>query len=172
MPSRSRKPAPESRKSSEPPAARRTSKSAMATRTVNTRSTGSGSTGPRGPGRAAKTPLLPPAMRDFIRKRAVEACGLTLTSVGLLLILVMLTYDRGDPSWNTAVNPEANPKIGNVLGLTGSYTADVLMQWLGAASYLVGAIIMAWGLRIMSHRGLSRVVLRIMLAIAGVLLAS
>ncbi|QQP92250.1 DNA translocase FtsK [Skermanella sp. TT6] len=116
--------------------------------------------------------MLPPAARDFIRQRAVEGVGLALTSIGLLLVLVLLTYDRGDPSWNTAVNPEANPKIGNVLGLTGAYAADLLMQWLGIASYLLGAIVMAWGLRIMSHRGLSRIVLRVLMTVVGVLTAS
>ena len=57
-----------------------------------------------------------PPLRDFIKLRAVEVTGLVLASAGLLLILVLLTYERGDPSWNTAVNPEANPKIGNILG--------------------------------------------------------
>ncbi|UEM21447.1 DNA translocase FtsK 4TM domain-containing protein [Skermanella mucosa] len=135
--------------------------------------TAAGTSGSRaGGGRAGKAPLLPPAARDFIRQRAVEGVGLTLTSIGLLLVLVLLTYDRGDPSWNTAVNPEANPKIGNVLGLPGAYAADLLMQWLGMASYLLGAIVMAWGLRIMSHRGLSRIVLRGLMTIVGVLTAS
>ncbi|HYI69148.1 MAG TPA: DNA translocase FtsK 4TM domain-containing protein, partial [Skermanella sp.] len=139
----------------------------MATRTAASNST-SGSSGrnaaqPAGrpAPRAAKAPLLPPALRDFIKLRAVEGTGLVLASIGLLLILMLLTYERGDPSWNTAVNPEANPKIGNILGLPGAYIADLLMQWVGVASYLLGGIVMAWGLRIMSHRGLSRLPLRI-----------
>src|SRR4029078_13699959 len=70
----------------------------------------------RSAGRAAKAPLLPPAIREFIRLRTVEVTGLILASSGMLLILVLLTYERGDPSWNTAVNPEANPKIANILG--------------------------------------------------------
>jgi S-DNA-T family DNA segregation ATPase FtsK/SpoIIIE len=154
----------------------------MATRTAASNST-SGSSGrtvaqpaaqPAGrpAPRAAKAPLLPPALRDFIKLRAVEGTGLVLASIGLLLILMLLTYERGDPSWNTAVNPEANPKIGNILGLPGAYIADLLMQWVGVASYLLGGIVMAWGLRIMSHRGLSRLPLRIFLAMIGVLLAS
>ncbi|WP_198039073.1 DNA translocase FtsK 4TM domain-containing protein, partial [Skermanella stibiiresistens] len=125
-----------------------------------------------GSGRSGKSPLLPPALRDFIRQRVVEGAGLTLTSIGLLLVLVLLTYDRGDPSWNTAVNPETNPKIGNVLGLPGAYAADLLMQWLGVASYLLGGIVMAWGLRIMSHRGINRIVTRVLMAVIGVLTAS
>ncbi|UEM03972.1 DNA translocase FtsK 4TM domain-containing protein [Skermanella rosea] len=141
-------------------------------RTGTGRAAAGTSGGRSGGGRAGKAPLLPPAARDFIRQRAVEGVGLALTSIGLLLVLVLLTYDRGDPSWNTAVNPEANPKIGNVLGLPGAYAADLLMQWLGMASYLLGAIVMAWGLRIMSHRGLSRIVLRVLMTVVGVLTAS
>jgi DNA segregation ATPase FtsK/SpoIIIE, S-DNA-T family len=154
----------------------------MATRTAAPNSAGSSSgrtaaqpaaspTGRTAP-RATKAPLLPPALRDFIKLRAVEVTGLILASAGLLLILVLLTYERGDPSWNTAVNPEANPKIANILGVPGAYIADLLMQWVGVASYLLGGIVMAWGLRIMSHRGLSRLPLRVFLAMVGVLLAS
>src|SRR5688572_9293250 len=105
----------------------------MATRTAGSRSAA----------RTEKAALLPPALRDMLKKRLVEAGGLILTSAGLLLLLVLLTYERTDPSWNTAVNPEGNPKIGNVLGLPGAFTADALMQWLGAASYLIGAVVMA-----------------------------
>jgi len=154
----------------------------MATRTAASNSAGSSSGRPsaqpaarsaaRPAGRAAKAPLLPPAIREFIKLRTVEVTGLILASSGLLLILVLLTYERGDPSWNTAVNPEANPKIANILGLPGAYVADLLMQWVGVASYLLGGIVMAWGLRIMSHRGLSRLPLRVFLAMIGVLLAS
>src|SRR4051794_24848133 len=209
MPPRSRKPAPESPKSSklEPKpdsrsgpksktdpksttkpdtarsrATRQKSKASMAIRTAASNSTG-GSSGRtaaqpaarpagRSAPRATKAPLLPPAMRDFIKQRTIEVAGLILASSGLLLILVLLTYERGDPSWNTAVNPEANPKIANILGLPGAYVADLLMQWVGVASYLLGGIVMAWGLRIMSHRGLSRLPLRVFLAMVGVLLAS
>jgi DNA segregation ATPase FtsK/SpoIIIE, S-DNA-T family len=154
----------------------------MATRTAASNSAGSSSSRPsaqpaarsaaRPAGRAAKSPLLPPAIREFIKLRAVEVTGLILASSGLLLILVLLTYERGDPSWNTAVNPEANPKIANILGLPGAYIADLLMQWVGVASYLLGGVVMAWGLRIMSHRGLRRLPLRVFLAMVGVLLAS
>jgi S-DNA-T family DNA segregation ATPase FtsK/SpoIIIE len=134
----------------------------MATRTAGSRSAA----------RTEKSALLPPALREILKKRLVETCGLILTSAGLLLLLVLLTYDRTDPSWNTAVNPEGNPKIGNVLGLPGAFVADALMQWLGAASYVIVAIVMAWGLRIMSNRSLTRVRLRLALAPVGVLLAA
>ena len=56
--------------------------------------------------------------------------------------------------------------------MPGAYIADLLMQWVGVASYLLGGIVMAWGLRIMSHRGLSRLPFRVFLAMVGVLLAS
>ena len=99
----------------------------MATRTAASNSAGSSSgrtaaqpaarPAGRSAPRATKAPLLPPALRDFIKLRAVEVTGLILASAGLLLILVLLTYERGDPSWNTAVNPEANPKIAQYPGL-------------------------------------------------------
>ena len=123
-------------------------------------------------GGRSRSRLLPANLSDLLRRRLVEGAGFVLTVVGLLLIVVLLTYDRSDPSWNTAVNPEANPDIRNILGIPGAWTADLLLQGFGIAGYMPGALLMAWGLRIMSHRGLSRVPLRAGLALATMLLAA
>ena len=60
-----------------------------------------------------------------------EGIGLALTVVGLVLIVVLLTYDSTDPSLNTAVNPEAGTVVHNVLGTGGALIADLLIQTLG-----------------------------------------
>jgi S-DNA-T family DNA segregation ATPase FtsK/SpoIIIE len=116
---------------------------------------------------AGKAPLLPAKLTELLRRRLVETGGVALAAVGLLLWIVLLTYDRTDPSWNTAVNPETNPRIHNVLGLPGAWIADLLLQGVGIAGYLIGAVLLVWGLRVMSHRGLPRIALRAALALAG-----
>ncbi|MDR3518589.1 MAG: DNA translocase FtsK [Azospirillaceae bacterium] len=123
-------------------------------------------------GRPEKVRLLPPQVTAFLHHRAIEAGGLLVTAFGLLLIAVILTYSPADPSFDTSTNPAIDQPILNVLGRPGADVADLLMQLLGLAAYLIGAIIMGWGLRIMSHRGVKFLPLRLALALIGVVFAT
>ena len=94
--------------------------------------------------------ILPASVSNFLKRRAKEAIGifLVLTSVGIAGAL--LTYNSQDPSFNSAADLEAS----NILGTAGAWLADILLQSIGLASYIVPIIFLTWGWRISTHRGL------------------
>ena len=77
------------------------------------------------------------------RRRALEGIGLTLMVTSFLLILTLLTYDPGDPSLDTAVDHAPR----NFLGHGGAILADILIQAIGIAAYLVPIVLLGWSFR-------------------------
>ncbi|MEQ9047747.1 MAG: DNA translocase FtsK 4TM domain-containing protein [Sneathiellaceae bacterium] len=96
------------------------------------------------------TPILPAGMRQFLSRRAVEAIGFALLGAGLALALALVSFDVTDPSWNLAADGTAR----NWLGPAGATVADALYQLLGATAFLLPVAALAWGWRLVSHRGL------------------
>src|SRR5437667_6932762 len=68
-----------------------------------------------------------------IGRRLSEGVGAALVLASFLLLLALLTYSPRDPSLNTAI--DAAP--GNYLGHWGALIADLLIQTVGLAAYLV-----------------------------------
>ncbi|MGI4829258.1 MAG: DNA translocase FtsK 4TM domain-containing protein [Janthinobacterium lividum] len=71
-------------------------------------------------------------------RRLNEVFGLAVIAAACLLLLALLTYNPGDPSFDTVaggVNP-AHPAH-NWTGLVGAYFADLTLQTLGVAALLV-----------------------------------
>lgn len=106
---------------------------------------------------AGRTTFLSPEMAAFLRRRIRELAGLTLFLAGLALTVSVVGYDSTDPSWNHAVARDAV----NPLGLSGAWTADILVQSIGLTAILPGLALMIWGWRIGTHRGMGRVWVRI-----------
>ncbi|HVC50829.1 MAG TPA: DNA translocase FtsK 4TM domain-containing protein [Stellaceae bacterium] len=82
------------------------------------------------------------------RKRLFEGAGATLVLVSLLLVLALLTYSPRDPSFDTATDGRAT----NFLGHDGAYVADVLVQSLGLAAYLIPVVLLGWAFRLLLQR--------------------
>ncbi|HYG84679.1 MAG TPA: DNA translocase FtsK 4TM domain-containing protein [Azospirillum sp.] len=113
-------------------------------------------------------PLLSPKARAFVAARAKEMAGFALGCVGILLFVVLGTYNAADPSWNTATAGKTH----NLLGIPGAYFADVLVQTLGWAAWLLAMVPIAWGWRLGNQKSIRHPLLRFMLALWGVLLAA
>src|SRR5207249_4036373 len=77
-----------------------------------------------------------------------EALGVALVLASLLLLLALLTFSPGDASLDTA--SDATPR--NFLGHYGALIADLLVQSVGLAAYLVPAVLFGWALRLMLRR--------------------
>ena len=107
--------------------------------------------------------LASPALRTLLRRRCAELGGLLLAAAGLALLLALLTYDRHDPSLDTAT---AQP-VGNMVGQPGATLADALLQGFGVAAGLPGVALLAWAWRVGSHRGLGSVLLRLVALLAA-----
>src|SRR5712692_4667891 len=85
-------------------------------------------------------------------QRLGEGLGAALGRASLLLLLALLTYSPGDASLDTA--SDAAPK--NFLGADGALVADLLIQSVGLAAYLVPAVLLGWAFRLMLQRPIRR----------------
>ncbi|WP_245837786.1 DNA translocase FtsK [Niveispirillum lacus] len=110
-------------------------------------------------------------MLVFALRRLVEGAGLLVMLLGVALLLSFLSYDSRDPSWSTAVPGDTIP-VSNLLGRSGAYTADLLLQSLGYAAYLLPLFLLGWGLRVFRHRPVRNIALRVPLALAAVLVTA
>ncbi|MDE3179707.1 MAG: DNA translocase FtsK [Acidobacteriota bacterium] len=77
-------------------------------------------------------------------RRRFELAGFLLCVLGLLLLLCLATYHRTDPSFDTAT---AVGSARNWIGLTGSYSADVLLQIFGWCAFLLPFFCFLTGVR-------------------------
>jgi DNA segregation ATPase FtsK/SpoIIIE, S-DNA-T family len=65
-------------------------------------------------------------------KRLNEVIGFLLLSLGLVILLSLVSYHAQDPSWDTA--SESRPL--NLIGYPGAYFADLAFQLFGASAFL------------------------------------
>ena len=75
-------------------------------------------------------------------RRLNEVTGFLLLSLGLVMLLSLVSYHAQDPSWDTA----AGSRPLNLVGYPGSYLSDLLFQAFGAAAFLFPllAFLLAW----------------------------
>jgi S-DNA-T family DNA segregation ATPase FtsK/SpoIIIE len=116
----------------------------------------------------SRTPILPSGVSIFFRRRLIELWGLALTIAGFAVLLTLFSYNPADPSLNAAA---AGP-IQNWLGTSGAWAADVMMQTMGLAAFIVPPVLIVWGLRTGTHRGIGYLWLRITILPIAVLLGA
>ena len=75
-------------------------------------------------------------------RRLNEVTGFLLLSMGLVILLSLVSYHAQDPSWDTA----AGSRPLNLVGYPGSYLSDLLFQAFGATAFLFPllAFLLAW----------------------------
>ncbi|CAO3437903.1 DNA translocase FtsK [Azospirillum endophyticum] len=123
-----------------------------------------------GRGRQEKPPFFSPAMRAFVVARAREAMGFVLGLFGLLLMVLLGSYDPQDASLNSV--PATAASAHNLFGTPGAYAADLLIQSLGWAAFVIALVPMFWGWRLGAQRKLGNPLFRTVLALWGVFLVS
>ena len=105
----------------------------------------------------------------FLRRRFIEFAGGVLGVAAVLFGLALVSYDAGDPSFNTATGQTA----ANLVGYAGAVAADLALQTIGLAAVVLVIAPLAWAWRIASHHGLNRPWLRLaMLPLCLVALAT
>lgn len=127
---------------------------------------------PQGRGRkqAARAQLLPDHVQSFIAQRLTDMAALGTAAVGLAVAVSLATYNLQDPSLNSAGNAEG--KVENMLGLGGAYTADILLQTLGLAAYIIAGAFMVWGYRIFKRKHVGNILNRLPLILLASLVAA
>ncbi len=123
-------------------------------------------------GQPRRITFLPFGTGAFFRRRMVELSGLALLLLGGALALAFFGYHPTDPSLNTATDGAAL----NPLGLAGAVAADLVLQSLGLAGYLLSLVSVVWGWRLMTkkanpHLWLSLAVLPLALIFAAIALS-
>src|SRR5262245_19715483 len=88
-----------------------------------------------------KVRWLPPAAREFLRRRCAEVLGIMLMAAGLAFCLAIMTYNPGDPSLNQA----SDGPVRNLLGNAGAIVGDLVLQSVGLAGLAIGVVLIAWG---------------------------
>ena len=108
------------------------------------------------------------AMRAFAARRLGELIGIALALAAVGLALALLTFDAADPSLNRATSGP----VRNLLGVSGAFAAELLLQTIGLAAALVCLLLLAWAWRLVSHQGLAPLWLRLTLSPAALVLAA
>jgi S-DNA-T family DNA segregation ATPase FtsK/SpoIIIE len=75
-------------------------------------------------------------------RRLNEVVGFLVLSLGLVMLLSLVSYHTQDPSWDTAA--EAQPL--NLIGYPGAYASDLFFQAFGATAFLFPLLLflLAW----------------------------
>src|SRR5215475_1763055 len=94
------------------------------------------------------TSFVPSGTRVFLRRRFEEVAGFLLVVLSIAYLVALLTASRSDPSFNLATDAP----VQNALGLPGAYIADLTLQSLGLASFMLVVALGVWGVRLMRHR--------------------
>ncbi len=87
---------------------------------------------------------------DFILKRLSELIGVVLIVASILLFISLLSYSPEDPNF---IFPE-NVQVNNILGVRGSYVADIFFQSIGIISFLIPVSLFFTGLSIAINKKL------------------
>ena len=81
---------------------------------------------------------------NFAIKRLSEIFGIIIFSVGILLLIALLSYSPEDPNF---IFPD-DSEIKNLLGFQGSFISDLFFQSVGLISYLISLTLILTGVNI------------------------
>ena len=116
----------------------------------------------------AKPTILPPGATAFLRQRFIEAAGIVIALAGIAIMLALISFHPDDPSLNAATDAVSR----NWLTGPGAAVADILMQTMGIAAWLMPVTILAWGWQIGKHKGFGRAWARVTLLPIALLLST
>ena len=105
---------------------------------------------------------------DFIIKRLAELIGLFFIAASVLLFISLISYSPEDPNF---IFPE-NQSISNILGLKGSFVADIFFQSVGIVSLLIPFSLFFTGLSITVNKKLILLIENIFFIIIYTILAT
>ena len=91
---------------------------------------------------------------QFTINRLIEITGVSLSIIGILLLIALASYSPSDPNF---IFPE-NADIKNILGFQGSYISDLFFQSIGIISYLISITFLITGINIFRTKDLFLVI--------------
>jgi DNA segregation ATPase FtsK/SpoIIIE, S-DNA-T family len=103
-----------------------------------------------------------------LKRRLSEAGGIAIISLAMMAALALATWSVQDPSLSHATDAPVH----NLLGKPGAIAADLMMQLLGLGSLALLLPIAVWGYWLLGHRKASHERLRVLMWLAGAVLAA
>jgi S-DNA-T family DNA segregation ATPase FtsK/SpoIIIE len=103
-----------------------------------------------------------------VTRQLLPALGIVLIVASALLCLALLTYYPGDPSLDAVT--AATPR--NYLGRSGAVIADLLMQYLGFAAYLLPMVVLGWAFGLLLQHPVRRPLLKLILLLFALILGA
>ena len=85
---------------------------------------------------------------NFTIKRLAEIFGVSISLVGVMVLLALITYSPNDPNF---IFPD-NTKIENLMGFYGSFVSDLLFQSVGLIAYLISFTLIITGINILKTK--------------------
>ncbi len=98
---------------------------------------------------------------QFIINRVIEIVGLSVSLIGFLLLIALISYSPNDPNF---IFPK-NTEIHNILGFHGSYISDLFFQSIGIISYLLSTTLIITGINIFRNKVLFLIIENIFISI-------
>ena len=108
------------------------------------------------------------ASESFFKRRIMELCGLLVLSAVALLMAAFLTYNASDASLNSA----NSGSTANILGFPGAVVSDLLIQMIGLTNGMLVLVLSFWGVRLLVHKSLNKVIFRLLLLPIGLVALS
>ena len=112
--------------------------------------------------------ILPDGAGQFLKRRACEIIGISLVLNGLLILVALVSYVPSDPSFNSAAAAEPH----NLLGLSGAYLADFLLQSIGLVGAAPSLVLAIWGVQTIRKRPPKMIWVRFSLFLLTIMMAS
>jgi S-DNA-T family DNA segregation ATPase FtsK/SpoIIIE len=116
----------------------------------------------------SRDPLLDQGTQAMLERRGQELVGLALLALALVFALALASYTPEDPGWMVATDAPAR----NWMGRIGAAAASTLMIIGGLGAWGIPAVLAAWGLRCLLHRGTERAGGRTVFAVIAIALGS
>ena len=107
-----------------------------------------------------RDPLLDASTQAFLERRGVEALGLIFLLVGAVFALALISYSPEDSVWSASGGRE----VKNWAGQIGATISAPLIKIMGLGSWGIPSVFGAWGLRLITHIGAERMLIRLIYA--------
>ncbi|MCJ9429842.1 DNA translocase FtsK [Kordiimonas marina] len=109
---------------------------------------------------------MPPSFVLFLKSAGWRTLGAVLILTALAAVLSLISYNPADPT----VNNQSYAHVSNWLGFIGANVADVLMQVLAYAAYLLVLPVFLWGFKLIRLKWLPMFWLNLAMVPVGVIL--
>ncbi len=102
--------------------------------------------------------FFPDPVQAFVARRIIDATGIVFLLCGGFILLAIASYNRADPSVNTAGADAAG--VQNWMGQQGASLADLMLQTIGLGACVFGFTFVLWGGSLLARRSIGPVWLR------------